>query len=282
MTMSRTDALLRRAATHYENFPVAPAFLPPRTRRALAAVYAFARTADDLADEGAIPPAERLARLDALAHHLAATARGDPPAEPAWETLAEAIACYRLESRHFEALLSAFRQDVTKHRYAHLGEVMDYCRRSANPVGRLVMAIAGDRDPRHLAWSDATCTALQWINFLQDLHEDLVVRDRIYLPADEMARFGVTERHLRERITDAAVCALLDHQLRRTRRILEAGLPLGGVLPGRLGLFVRTIQRSGLRVLAKLERPRTDRFDRPRLTRFDRLLALLQALPPGP
>ena len=280
MTATTESSPLALARTHYENFPVAPVFLPRPARQALAAIYAFARTADDIADEGDLSASERLARLDRLARALESAIRGVPGDDPVMIALAEAVSRYRLETRHFHDLLSAFRQDVTRRRYAHLGEVMDYCRRSANPVGRLVMAIAGDTHPRHLAWSDATCTALQWINFLQDLHEDAVQRDRIYLPADEMARFGVTERHLRERITDPALEALLDHVLRRTRRILEAGLPLGSALPGRMGLFVRTIQHSGLRVLCRLERPRPDRFDRPRLNHTDRALVLLRALVP--
>ena len=271
---------MRLAAAHYENFPVAPGFLPHPARRALAAIYAFARTADDLADEGDASPRLRLERLDTLAEHLNRAARGEPPEDPLFEALAEAMARFRLDPRQFHHLLSAFRQDVTKHRYAHLGEVMDYCRRSANPVGRLVMAVAGDAHPRHLAWSDATCTALQWINFLQDLHADLVERDRLYLPQDELERFGVSEEQLRTRSNVPAVHALLDHQLRRTRRILEAGLPLGRTLSGRMGLFVRAIQHSGLRALGRLEAPRPDLFEPPRLTRSDRLLALGRALFP--
>ncbi len=266
------------ARTHYENFPVASRLLPRRLRRPLAVIYAFARSADDLADEGERSPEQRLAALDAMDAQLDAIARGDFPSDGLFRLLAEVIDRHNLPVAPFADLLSAFRQDVTRRRYASFGELMDYCRRSANPVGRLVLALAAREDDRSLGESDAICSALQLINFLQDLGQDWHEHGRIYIPQDEMARFGVTDAHFEQRISDPAMRKLLDFQIARTRRLLRAGAPLCRRLGGRLGLEIRAIVLSGERVLERLAAPRADLFDRPRLDRRDRLRILWRAL----
>lgn len=253
------------ARTHYENFPVASRLLPARMRRPVSAIYAFARTADDLADEGDAPPEARLAALDDYGARLDAAVSGRPDADPVFVALADAIPRHGLPPGLFHDLLHAFRMDVTKKRFADFGEVMGYCRYSANPVGRLLLHVSGDAEERNLAYSDAICSALQLINFLQDLTQDYDENDRIYLPEDEMRRFGVGEAHIRERVNDFAMRSLIDKQVRRTRGLLEAGAPLGLRLRGRFGFEIRTIVMGGSRVLQHLHENREDVFARPRL-----------------
>jgi phytoene/squalene synthetase len=155
--------------------------------------------------------------------------------------------------------------------------LLDYCRRSANPVGRLLLHLYGIQDAAALRESDAICSALQLINFWQDLAQDYAENDRVYLPQDEMAACGVSEAHLAERRSDAALRKLLDMQIDRTRRLLLSGAPLGSRLTGRLGMEIRATVHGGLKVLDALAR-RGDLFARPRLRRRDWLSILLRAL----
>lgn len=266
------------AKNHYENFPVASVFLPRRLRRPIAVIYAFARTADDIADEGELSPDERLAGLDAMAANLDALAANQPVADPVFQALAAVIAEHQLPLSLFYDLLSAFRQDVTKTRYAHFGEVMDYCRRSANPVGRLLLHLEGRTEEVNLGYSDAVCSSLQLINFLQDLDQDFTENNRIYLPQDEMERFGVTETHFQDRISDGAMQRLVLHQIDRAERILRAGSPLGKVLTGRLGFEIRMTILGGSRILTALRGQHGDLFSRPRLNRSDWLWMFWHAL----
>ena len=267
---------LALARSHYENFPVASGLLPRSYRRPVAAIYAFARTADDYADEGDLPPARRLARLDDYAARLDRLdqARDDP----IFVALADTIARFGLPVALFHDLLTAFRLDVTKTRYADFAQVMDYCRYSANPVGRLLLHLFDEASPDNLRRSDAVCSALQLINFYQDLAQDFDESNRIYLPQDEMAAHGVGEDHFRERRSDAAMDALMAEQIRRARQMMLYGAPLGRRLKGRFGLELRLIIAGGLRILDALERLETDRFARPRLRRRDWLGMVTDAL----
>lgn len=271
------------ARRHYENFPVASVLLPARLRKPIAVIYAFSRSADDLADEGALGPEERLQRLDAYRVELDRLRAGQTPSDPVFVALADVIARNSLPWLPFYDLLHAFRQDVTKRRYAHFTEVLEYCRCSANPVGRLLLHLDDQASEANLRRSDALCTALQLINFYQDMIQDYDEMDRIYLPLDEMARFGVTEQHLRERQTDAPFHALMQTQLARARALLAEGAPLAWALRGRLAWELRLITAGGFRILEKLERLHDDVFARPRLRRFDWLLMVgtaLRRLPP--
>lgn len=268
-------------AGHYENFPVASILLPARMRRAVRAIYRFARSADDIADEGDLTPTQRLAGLQAMRDGLDDISRGLTPGDPLLLELAEAIRQHRLPVQPFHDLLDAFSQDVTKQRYAHFGELMSYCRKSANPVGRLMLSLFGDTDQRHQAWSDGICSALQLINFLQDVAVDYR-KGRIYLPQDEMERFGISERQIAEGRVDALWQQFMKFQIDRARRMLAAGAPLGRALPGRLGLEIRMIILGGERILYRLHETQGDVFHhRPVLRLADWLYMLRRALLPG-
>ena len=262
---------------HYENFPVASRLLPRQLQQPISVIYAFARSADDFADEGDLSAELRLAQLDDYASKLDALRAQQEITDPIFVALADVIAGHRLPFEPFYDLLSAFRQDVTKKRYADFGEVLDYCRRSANPVGRLVLHLARAATPDNLRDSDAICSALQLINFWQDLDQDLTENDRIYLPRDEMATHGVSVEQLAARRSDAALRALLVAQIERTRRLLLSGAPLGSRLKGRLGLEIRATVQGGLGILNALAR-REDLFARPRLRRRDWLGILWRAV----
>jgi phytoene synthase len=262
---------------HYENFPVASALLPRALRPAVGAIYGFARSADDFADEGELAATERLARLEAYREALRAIAAGRPASDPLFDRLATAIRQHGLPLQPFHDLLDAFSQDVVKQRYDNFQEVLEYCRRSANPVGRLMLHLFGAATPQNLLWSDAICTALQLVNFWQDIAVDLR-KDRIYLPQDDMARYGVTESALREARADAPFRALMAFEVSRARAMLESGTPLARAVAGRSGFELRVVVQGGLRVLEKIDRVRGDVFrHRPVLRGSDWLVMLWRA-----
>lgn len=266
------------ARSHYENFPVASLLLPRPMREPVSVVYAFARTADDLADEGSDDESTRLARLDEYGRRLEAASVGKPPPDPVFVALADVLEERKLPAALFRDLLSAFRQDVTTRRYESFADVLDYCRRSANPVGRLLLHLHGSASEENLARSDRICTALQLINFWQDLAQDFDENDRIYVPQEEMRRFGVTEAHFRERRTDRPMEDLMRFQWERARRIMLEGAPLARDVRGRFGLELRLIVEGGLRILDRLEAGSGDVFARPRLRRADVFRMLTRAL----
>jgi len=269
------------ARAHYENFPVASLALPRRLRKPVAAIYAFARTADDIADEGDDSPEDRLRALDDMEHALALLEAGGRPEGPVFVALGDAVRRHHLPVQPLRDLLEAFRTDVTKKRYADFGELMQYCRHSANPVGRLLLHLYGAAQPRNLAYSDGICSALQLTNFLQDLHQDYAEKKRIYIPMDDMERFHVEEAHFAQRRSDLAMRRLVSFEAQRAMRILHAGAPLGKALRGRLGLELRMIVLGGNRILQYLQSGRDDVFSRPRLTRADRLRMVWYALKEG-
>lgn len=266
------------AVDHYENFPVGSLLLPPRFRRPVALIYRFAREADDFADEGDIPADVRLARLDAFRSEIARIEAREPPAIPWFAALAEVIDQYRLPLDAFRDLLSAFSQDVTKTRYANFAEVLDYCRRSANPVGRLLLCLYGSPTAQNLAYSDAICSSLQLINFLQDVAIDYR-KGRIYLPQDELARFDISEHQIAAGESEGNWRRFIAFQVGRTRELLYSGAPLGRALKGRIGMEMRMIIAGGDRVLAKIARVGGDVFRRrPTLRAFDWPLMFLRAI----
>lgn len=249
-------AAVEMSVEHYENFPVASLLCPPALRPAVRAIYGYARTADDIADEGDAPPAERLADLATYRAELLAVAAGGTPG-PRWRAvfvpLADALRRHALPVALLEDLLSAFAQDVVKTRYASRAELLDYCRRSANPVGRLLLHLYGIADAPALAQSDAICTALQLINFWQDLSID-IPRGRLYLPLDECARHGVAEAALMatDRADSAATRALVRAQCDWAGALMRAGAPLVHRIPGRAGWELRGVVQGGLRILDKI------------------------------
>lgn len=256
------------AVGHYENFPVASLLLPARLRHPVEVIYRFARGADDIADEGDDPPDVRLGKLRDYRRRLEA------PSEAA-----DIIRQHHLPVGLFEDLLDAFTQDVTKKRYADFAEVLDYCRRSANPVGRLLLHLFKRTSETDLRRSDLICSALQLVNFWQDVALDYAKDNRVYLPLDEMARFGVGERHLEQMKCDDAWRALMAFQTERARSMLVSGNPLGRSLPGRIGLEIRATVQGGLRILQKIQSADYDVFRRrPVLRAFDWPLLLLRAV----
>jgi squalene synthase HpnC len=260
------------SVAHYENFPVASLLLPARLRSPVAIIYRFARGADDFADEGSDSPERRLAKLDAYRRQLNA------PAEPLLHDVARVVREHDLPLEPFRDLLDAFAQDVTKTRYADYAELLDYCRRSANPVGRLLLHLFRRTSETNLRRSDAICTSLQLINFWQDVAIDYA-KDRIYLPQDEIAQYRVTERQIAEQRCNEAWRSLMAFQLGRTRELMLSGAPLGRDLPGRIGLELRATVQGGLRILEKIEKADFDVFRRrPVLQWFDWPRILARAL----
>jgi len=267
------------AVGHYENFPVASLLLPAPLREPVRVIYRFARSADDFADEGSDPPDIRLSRLNGYREQLSAIERGEASNDPLFRDLEKIIARHALPIRLFRDLLDAFTQDVTKKRYADFAEVMDYCRRSANPVGRLLLHLFKRTTDLELRQSDAICSALQLINLWQDVDIDYTRDGRVYLPQDEMARHGVTEDHLAQKRCDAAWRSFMQQQTERARALMLSGAPLGRALPGRIGVEIRATVQGGLRILEKIEQAGYDVFRRrPVLRGFDWPLLLLRAV----
>lgn len=256
-----TDATAITLATgtagvdHYENFPVASVLCPPHLRPAIAAIYWFARTADDIADEGDAPPQTRLDDLATYRADLMATASGLSPS-PRWaavfDRLGPVITQFTLPVQLLADLLSAFEQDVVKQRYASQAELLDYCSRSANPVGRLLLHLYGVRDESSLQMSDCICSALQLINFWQDLSVD-IPRGRIYLPADAWARHGVDEVQLLALDSNPGTINLIADCIHSARVTMVKGSPLVKRIPGRGGWELRMVVQGGLRILDKIE-----------------------------
>lgn len=270
--VSNATAPLGQGVTHYENFPVASVLCPPHLRPPIAAIYGFARTADDLADEGDASPAQRLSDLAAFRADLQATVRGAVPS-PRWAgvftALAPAITHYQLPVPLLEDLLSAFEQDVVKHRYATQAELADYCRRSANPVGRLLLHLYGVQDAQSLAQSDAICSALQLINFWQDLSVD-IPRGRIYLPQQAWATHQVTEAELLACQPTQNAIDLIAEQANIARAQMLFGAQLVKKLPGRGGWELRLVIQGGLRILDKIEALGFNTLEqRPKLGKWD-------------
>jgi squalene synthase HpnC len=268
------------SVNHYENFPVASWLCPPALRPAVAAIYWFARTADDLADEGEASAEQRLADLarfrDALRH------ASDQPCASRWTTVFEplraAMQRHRLPLAPFEDLLDAFEQDVRNPDYSDRAALLDYCRRSANPIGRLLMHLYAIDDAAALAHSDAICTALQLINFWQDLGVD-VARGRHYVPQADAARHGVTRAMLQARADTPATRALVAELCTWAASLMQAGAPLVHQVPGRAGWELRLVVQGGLRILERIARvDHTALSRRPTLSRRDAPLLAWRAL----
>jgi squalene synthase HpnC len=250
----------RDPAEHYENFPVASWLCPPHLRRPIAAIYWFARTADDIADEGPATAAERLRDLEAYRSDLSAALSGGAASQrwPAvFGPLAVAARDFHLPPRPLFDLLDAFTQDVCKSRdaagYADRAELLAYCARSANPVGRLLLHLYGVDDDASLARSDAICSALQLINFWQDLGVD-VPRGRYYLPADDCRRFGIDPAAPQAWASNPRAPELVAELCGWSRALMLAGAPLVHRVPGRAGWELRLVVQGGLRILERIER----------------------------
>lgn len=263
---------------HYENFPVASFILPKRLRQPISVIYAFARTADDFADEGDWDAETRLTKLREYDEYLDAIANDEAIDNPIFIALADVIKKHDLPLQLFHDLITAFRLDVSKKRFTDIDDVWDYCRYSANPVGRLLLHLMDAATAKNLEHSDAVCSALQLINFLQDIEQDYVENQRIYLPQADLQRFGVNEEHFRTQCSDDAFAQLLQQQIAYAREKMLFGKPLGRAVGGRFGVQLRLMINGGLRVLELLERQQGNLFSRPRLSKRDWLWMFLRAL----
>ena len=266
-------ACLRIASDHYENFPVASRLLPSSMRPHIAAIYAFARGADDIADEPGRTAAERLALLDTWQAHLHGS-----PRSPIFVALADTRERFDLPVELFDDLLSAFKQDVTTGRYETWAEVFDYCRRSANPIGRLVLRIAGHRRSDFDRLSDSVCTALQLVNFWQDLAIDWS-RGRLYVPSEAWRAAGAELADLDRGLCSPAWRQTLRESAAITRRLFEDGRSICDVVQGRLRYELRATVVGGLRILDRLAAADFDVFgQRPKLGAADAMVIGWRAL----
>lgn len=266
------------AVDHYENFPVASILLPARLRPAVEIIYAFARSADDLADEGDASDDERLAALNAYEDGLDQIAAASTPSTALFLDLAKVIANYQLPLQPFRDLLSAFKQDVVTTRYADFAALLDYCRRSANPVGTLMLHLYGAASEENLRDSDNICSALQLINFWQDVAVD-IQKARIYLPLADMQQFAVSEDHITGQQMDDAWRKLMQFEVARVHSMLLSGAPLALRLPGRIGWELRLVVQGGLRILECIEAVDYDVFQRrPKLGKSDWILMVWRAI----
>lgn len=267
------------SVNHYENFPVGSIVLPRRLRKPVHAVYAFARTADDIADEGNAESAERLRQLDELKAELDRIAQGGKPQTALMQRLHnEAIEPFQLPLQPFYDLLAAFSQDVVKTRYENFGELIAYCRLSANPVGRIMLHLYGQTDEVSMAQSDGICTALQLINFWQDVAVDWQ-KGRVYIPQEDLQKFKVSEEQIAAGKADFAFQRLMAHECQRAFQMLKAGSPLGKTLKGRIGFELRMIIVGGQLILQKLGGCKYDVFNqRPLLDKKDWMIIIKRAL----
>ena len=275
------------AQAHYENFPTASKLLRAELRPAVAAIYAFARHADDLADEGSAEPETRIKQLDAWETLLERCVEDATIDHPVFLALGDVIRTYHLDMDELSHLLVAFRMDVSIDGYASLDELRFYCRHSANPIGRLMLQLHGIEDRRAIYYSDQICTALQLINFWQDLSIDLP-RGRCYIPEEWFLQAGISREQLLDGSFETADFDHLVHDcVRQSRTILDSGAPLLSMLPLRLRLQIAATLHGGRAILSNIEHLEQPRYERSTLDRKAWILALLPMLrdtllPPRP
>jgi phytoene synthase len=271
------------ARSHYENFPVGSILIPRPLRKHFYSIYAFARTADDFADEGYTESYSNRARLELLEEwrNMLRQAFTGSATHPVFVALRQTQAQFDLPITLFEDLLSAFMQDVTVSKYASFDDLRDYCRRSANPVGRLILLLYGYRDEQRHSWSDDICTALQLANHWQDVAIDLA-KDRIYIPAEDLARFNLSFDDLKNSHSEQRFRELMQFEVARARELFARGKPLCVSVSGRLGLELRAVWLGGARILDLIERNNYDVFERrPVITSADKLRILSLAARKG-
>jgi squalene synthase HpnC len=250
---------------------VASWLVPAHLRIHVAAIYNFARRADDLADEGNDAAQDKIVALDAMGKSLDQCLAGQDNSDYLFLALANTIGEHQLDPALFHDLISAFKQDVTKTRYRDFAEVLDYCRRSANPVGRLMLQLFDQASDENNADSDKICSALQLINFMQDIQQDLLENDRVYFPMDEMLAAGVNIEDLKKKSTEPQVVEFVRAQTTRAKNMLLEGAGLGKRLNGRFGMEIRAIISGGLHICNALLNQGNDIYARPRLGVMDKL-----------
>lgn len=264
------------AREHYENFPVVSVFIKKELRKHIAIIYWFARTADDIADEGNLPDEQKIRMLDDFQYRLTSLLKGNF-ANDFEVALNNTITSRNLSPQLFYDLIAAFRQDLIKKRYESFKELLDYCKLSANPVGRLILELHGIRNEEAFYYSDMICSALQLINFYQDVKIDYS-NGRIYFPIDEMDRFRVTENMFELNQNSLNLQKLVNFNVNRAANILDEGKNLLKYLPGRLKFEIRWTILGGNEILNKIRKNKFDIFIRPKLLKSDFLRLLLKSI----
>jgi squalene synthase HpnC len=268
---------IRFAKSHYENFPVISFLIPKHLRKHIAVIYNFARQADDIADEGNYSPEERINKMNSFEDKFNNSLSGNY-ATPFWIALANTINEQNLTKEYFSDLLKAFRQDIIKNRYKKFKEVLDYCKCSANPVGRLILELFDIRNDKIKVYSDYICTALQLTNFYQDFSQDLR-KNRIYLPEDEIIAFNLSENDFKMKKNKFNFAALIQFQVRRVKNMFLDGYALFPHLPRRLKYEIGLTISGGEKILAKIEEINYNVLDnRPVLTKKDYFGLLIKTL----
>jgi len=264
---------------HYENFPVGSFLIPTQLRIPVRQIYQFARTADDIADEGNASNSKRLEALLIYENNFRDYLEKNKKENHIFLALSKTIEKHNLPKTLFFDLLHAFKQDVTQKRYETFDDLLHYCKRSANPIGRLILHLSNDASPTNLYMSDKVCTSLQIINFLQDIKIDYDKNNRIYMPKNELSRFKISENHISSAISDHLWVEFMNFQLFRVKKILAEGEPLGSRIGGRLGLEIKVITEAAYEILKKLKNINGNIFSqRPVLKKRDWPLILLKAL----
>jgi squalene synthase HpnC len=275
LTNAYQDAI-QIAKTHYENFPVISFFIPKKLHKHIAVIYQFARQADDIADEGNDEEKVRLEKLNDYEKELT-NCLEDKPSNNFWAAVKNTISEKKLSVDNFYNLLKAFKQDVTKKRYSSIPEVLDYCKNSANPVGRLILELFDIRSEKCNYYSDKICTALQLTNFLQDTSIDFE-KGRIYLSADDMQKFGVSEKSLELKENNEEIRSLFKLQIKRIDEYFEEGKNLLQHLPYKLRMEISWTISGGEAILRKIERNNYDVLNvRPKLSKFDYIALMLKS-----
>ncbi|MCU7836894.1 MAG: squalene synthase HpnC [gamma proteobacterium symbiont of Taylorina sp.] len=268
------------AQNHYENFPIASRFLNKKLRYPVSAVYAFARTADDFADEGHLSKEQRLALLNDYmselqsienSHHASPFHQSN---NPIFIALADVIVKFNIPIKLFNDLLEAFISDINTIRYHNFEQVIAYCQKSANPVGRILLYLNHSTTEKNLIYSDAICSGLQLINFYQDIAQDIDENNRLYIPLDEMDHFNVTIDDIKNKTNNLHTRALMEFQIQRSKQLFLSGKSLCTHLSGRFGFEIRLIYSAGQIILEKLENQVSSIYLRPRLQRRDKFKIL--------
>ncbi|MCC6543349.1 MAG: squalene synthase HpnC [Nitrospirae bacterium] len=268
------------ALEHYENFPVGSWLIPRNKRKYVHAIYAFARTADDFADEAGYGDDERELLLADWEKRLDECVTGNPN-HPVFISIKEAIERFHIPDSLLRDLITAFKMDTVNKRYLSMSDVLNYCRYSANPVGRIILSLFEYRDPELHRLSDFICTALQLTNFWQDIAIDLK-KDRVYIPLEDMKRFGYTVNELKSHTLNDSFRALLSSEIEFTRDLFNMGRPLCTSVRKGLSIELQSIWSGGMKILEKIEHNGYDIFTkRPVITTFDKINILLRALTTG-
>ncbi len=263
--------------SHYENFPVISFFIPKKLRKHIAVVYQFARQADDIADEGIFTKEMRLEKLSNYRRKFG-FALSERYENPFWQALYNTIKDKHLTSQYFLNLLDAFEQDIVKNRFNDFSEILNYCSKSANPVGRIILELFGVFDEESIEYSDAICTALQLTNFYQDTKKDFEEKGRIYLPKDEMLKYGVDENIFSSNETNPELKMLMKYQINRTRDYFTKGNNLFAKLPRNLKRQIILTVKGGEAILNKIEASGFDVLrNRPILSNIDYLKIVINS-----